>query len=209
MKHPKFRVKDVQDLDSSVLDELEKLFRSICDVLPMQPVDVEIVGSYANGCASLYSDLDIALPMKDWNEQMAFRRLYYGADTRAITAVNTLAIAYGEANGLKFDINPVIPDNKDSKQYATYSLFERKLYGKQTNLNLMWLKMAPYTQTYNLTKYDVAGTPVMSFMETRQATTPAVWARDEFAREIPEWQARYGSKFITYKINPDGSLSEG
>lgn len=200
MKHPKFRVRNVLDLDKPVIDELEQLGMEICECFPVKPQDVEIVGSYANGCASLYSDLDIALPMRDWNEQIELRRLYYGADTRVNVAVHNLTTAFLTKYNLRLDVNPVIPDNKLSKQYATYSLFERKLYGEPANLNLMWLKMSPYTQTYNLTKYDVAGTPVMSFLETKMAQTPAKWASDEFASEVAEWQKIYGDKFITCKL---------
>lgn len=210
MKHPKFRVKSVLDLDSSVLNELEELMRGVVRLLPpeLTVADVEIVGSYANGTADLHSDFDIAIPMRDWNEQMILRRKLYGSDKQLASAIRTAVNGFEERYGIKFDINPVIPDNKDNVTYATYSLFERKLYNRPADLTKRWLKMMPYIQRYVLTDYELDGVPVDSRRDLRAYAKPAIFADDQFAREVDEWRRIYGDKFIEYRVLPDGQLSE-
>ena len=212
MKHPRFRVKSVLDLDSSTIDLLEKLGRDIISCLPLdlEPVDFELVGSLANGYSTLHSDIDLALPMKDWNDQIKLRRLLN--DRMDIgNAVRVLINAFGTKWGIIMpDFNPVIPDNKESKTYATYSVFERKLYGKPADLSLQYLIISPYTQKYVLKKYDSDGVIVNSKIEVRAFEKKMVWAYDEWDKDgtTDKWRKIYGDKFQEYKVLPDGQLSE-
>ena len=206
MKHPKFRVKSVLDLDSTVIDELEKFARELVALIPMEVADVEIVGSYANGCARLHSDFDIAIPCRDWNGQILLRRLLYGQDKELSSNIRIKCNEFEERYGIKFDVNPVIPDNKENKTYATYSLFERKLYNKEADLNKKWLKMSPYVQKYVLTDYELDGVPVDTRAELRAYAHPVRYAVDEFADEVAKWREIYGDKFIEYEVLPDGQL---
>lgn len=210
MKHPKFRVKSVLDLDTSVLDELEKVLRGIIVLLPQElnPQDIEIVGSYANGSADLHSDFDIAIPMKDWNEQMVLRRLLYGENKDLSAAIKNIAYQFEELYGIKLDINPIIPDNKENTAYATYSIFERKLYNKPADLNKRWLCMSNYIQKYFLKEYEVNGIAVDTRKDIKVFSSPVRFSNDEYAREVEEWRNRYRDKFIEYIILEDGQLSE-
>jgi predicted nucleotidyltransferase len=209
MKHPKFRVKSVLDLDKSVLDELEEL---LCRVIKLftdelLPVDIEIVGSYANGYAGLHSDIDIAIPMRDWNSQMVLRRAIYG-DRNLGKEMRELVHDFEERYQIKLDINPVIPDNKENKTYATYSLFERKLYNKPADLSKFYLAMFPYIQKYGLKQYELDGVPVDTKREVRAYAQPKKFTEDNFISELEEWRRIYGNKFIEYKTLPDRFLSE-
>jgi predicted nucleotidyltransferase len=212
MKHPKFRVKSVLDLDKSVLDELEEVLVGVVKLIPY-PLkdyvkDIEIVGSYANGCAGLHSDFDIAIPMVDWNAQMLLRRDLYGPNKELASGIRILCNEYEEKYQIKFDVNPVIPDNKENKTYATFSLYERKLYNKPAGLNKRWLKMMPYIQRYVLTDYELDGVPVDNMRETRVFASPKSFTVDDFTGEVAKWREIYGDKFIEYKTLPNGFLSE-
>lgn len=211
MKHPSLRVRNVLDLDKSVLDELEELGRSIIDLLPYKPIDVEIVGSLANGCSTLHSDIDIGMPCKDWNEQILLRRALYGPDTRLLESVEALIKVFNDKYGeMLIDFNPVNPDAKQDTKYATYSLLERKLYNELADNTHYWLSFSPTTQRYVFRPYEAVGTaiPIISKFEIRALTEPQKHSADPFIKEVPKWREIYGDKFIEYKVLPDGSLSE-
>lgn len=164
MKHPITRVAGIPH--EEFIAALEKLGRAVIDILPAdfkkkygEPVDLELVGSHPNNCARLHSDVDLALPMSDWNGQIALRRLF--ADRRDIAEqVGRLTSAFDETWGLfRTELTPSIPDNKLNTTYATYSVFERKLYNKPADLIKDQLKIANMTQRYVLTPY-FKGVPV-------------------------------------------------
>jgi hypothetical protein len=200
MKHPILRTSDVPHEDFLVA--LEKLGRDIIKLLPAtftkeygNPTDLELVGSYSNNCARLHSDVDLGLPMKDWNGQMALRRLLNDRQDIA-TPIRQLIAAFDETWGIvKTDFNPAIPDNKLNPNYATYSVFERKLYGKPADLIKQYLKMDNTTQRYTLRSYTLAGVPVDSRWDTPLKDHPMKWAYDEWADEVPKWKEIYGDKF--------------
>jgi hypothetical protein len=212
MKHPKLRVASAVDLHSSVIDELFSMLQNVTALLPITPVDAEICGSYANGCARLHSDLDIALPCKDWNEQMLLRRAMFGGNVKLASSIRAILFAFEEKNGVKIDLNPIIPDNKENTTYATYSLTERVLYNKPADLVNSWLKLSPYTQRYVLTPYELNEAAVNSKHEVRALVAPAKFSDDEWIAEVSEWRAIYGDKFLEYKsvLRADGTaeLSE-
>jgi hypothetical protein len=210
MKHPCLRVASVLDIDKSFMDELEKLGRSIIETVKMDAVDFEWCGSYANASARLHSDVDIALPMKDWNTQMELRRLLN--DRLDIgNAVRTLVGDFGTKWGIvMMDFNPIVPDNKETAEkygWAVYSVFERKLYGKPTDLTKQYLSLAPYTQRYTLKPYMSGNTVANSRFDIKVYSDGIRWAKDEWADIVPEWRKILGDKFIEYVVLSDGQLS--
>jgi hypothetical protein len=76
--------------------------------LSFKPVRVEVVGSYARGCATLASDLDINLAAADWNEQVEWRRNWIRC-SMAQTFASALA-RVSQAYDLKIDAHPHNPD---------------------------------------------------------------------------------------------------
>jgi hypothetical protein len=214
MKHPVLRVASVLDVDSSFIDELEALGRGIIALLPsgVVPVDLEWCGSYANNSAMLHSDIDLAMPMADWNSQILLRRLL-SEKIKLISDVRALVNGFSDKWGVtRLDFNPVVPDNKESavkNKFAVYSVFERKLYGTPIDLKAWYLVMDPYTQRYRPRRYDDAGVAVYTKVEAMPNLTPMRWAYDEWAADgsTAHWKSVYGSKFQEPIVvtKPDGS----
>ena len=200
MKHPCLRVKSVLDLDKSILNELEQLMRQVVALLPVPVLDVEIVGSYANAGANLVSDMDLAVQTESWDDMMKIRKAVYGKDQRTQQAIFALLLPYRDKWGIILEFNPVIPWNKESTDYATYSLFERKLYGTPMDCTKYWLKLNNYTQTYVPTLFDVAGTPVNDFRQVPAFMGSIKVGIDQFADLIDQWRKTYGDKFLETKL---------
>ena len=211
MKHPCLRVASVLSLHVSVLDELEQVMRSIGTLMPVPIIDVEIVGSYSNnsgdkiGAANLRSDLDLAMPAENFEDQMKIRAAYYGKDPRLQRAIDAILLPYREKWGIDLEFNPVIPWNKNSPDYATFSLFERKLYGTPLDMEKFWLRFSNYTQTYVPTPYDVGGHPVDDIKKVPAFSGPMKVGVDQFADQVDKWRAIYGDKFLETALI-DGEL---
>ena len=214
MKHPILRVASVLDIDESFIDELETLGHSIISCLPagMVPVDFELCGSYANGGARLHSDIDLALPMKDWNEQILLRRMMNDR-MRMANDIRNLTAAFGEKwGGVKLDFNPVVPDNKETavrNHFSVYSIFERKIYGAPADFYNWYIVLEPYTQRYTMKRYDLSGAPVYNRDIAMPNLQPMRWAYDEWEADgtTAVWRAAYGDKFLeaVKEVKPDGT----
>ena len=185
MKHPRFRVRDVLAFDAETLDVLAEQVLAAASVLPFEPVDVEMVGSYVLGCASLHSDVDVNVAMRTPGEQEEARRLMRGAPR--IAMLDALR-PFAEASGLRFDIGAM--DWRSRDYNAVVSLRERRLYGRDDGAPIVTsLRWSPDEQR---------------FVRVPKRATSGTWDRDPFADEVEFWRARYGSAFIECAPAPDG-----
>lgn len=192
------------------LVELEKHGRAIIEIvfkyIGIRPIDLEICGSRANDGALLSSDLDLGMPMKDWNEQVIFCRAYYGSSPLNVEIFH-LNRKFAERYGLsKVDFNPQVPDNKTScyeHGYSVYSVFERKSYGKILDTNKFHYPYNPRVFSYVPQQYDVKGTPVVSYREVRVLADPVPFSDDEWPKEeVERCRKIYGKTFIEYVVRP-------
>jgi hypothetical protein len=78
MKHPKYRVSDILYMDKEVRDELFDYVRESVKLYVPFECRIQLVGSYAFGCAKFTSDIDIHLALPDWNRQIPAKRWFRG-----------------------------------------------------------------------------------------------------------------------------------
>lgn len=189
IKHPQWRVRKWEDLDKQLRDDFTADCMNFMSNFSFKQklVDIEVVGSYAIGCARIHSDLDINLCADDWQSQSDLIWLMLGGRQMVVEGLPSIyqeVIAFREMMMEKYKIRIEVGfRNPDSKKYVpVYSLVEQKFYNRKENepieahafwnypSKLGWLKAPYYNKRFAVIE-------------------------DPFADEVAEWQARYGDKY--------------
>jgi predicted nucleotidyltransferase len=125
MKDAAWNVAAVELLPKDLLDRLQAWMEKIVSSCGLSDLvaDVEVCGSYAYGCATDVSDIDVAIAGTDPKAQDKISRmLSFNSD------YGSLLQAARDDLKIKLEVGS---RNCDNKSYNTcYSLRERKLYGR-------------------------------------------------------------------------------
>lgn len=180
LKHPKWRVRAWELVHPAAREELLVALQEYVGILPFarDVVDIQIVGSYAVGCARVYSDIDVNIAFASWERQaaaydewqQAFDRVYlFNERVARLTA--------------RFQINVSFqPHSPNLKDYVIcYSCTDRKLYnrreGEFKDHSYFWDRAAKLWTPFTKNTY---------VFETE---------RDPFEADVAEWAAYYGENF--------------
>jgi len=179
LKHPCFRVcawelveKNRRLALETDLWELAKQFPFFAEI-----ADIEVVGSYATGCAQLHSDIDINIALPDWGAQKAARYILFNefGGKRFYDLKDTL----GEKHNLNVGLAVHSPDLKS--YVICYSTKEQKFYNR---LPLEFRELR-YQWDVNNSKWA----------ERPKRLAHKDIDKDPFLDEVPYWQEFYGDKF--------------
>lgn len=238
MKHPSLRCTDILFLDPQVRDQIYDYVRASRELLhPFirdNMVEFQHVGSMTFGNNALRSDWDFNIAMKDWNDQVKARRIYYGNIGGWRAAYEDHFMKIYRKCGLKVDVGCVDADTdnynihvslRDMVLHHRFSTlpegFRQDEHGEVqwsvpdeypidlltfdpvtdrvppvANQHLRWNHMAHRWQRIILDN----GQPghIVAYLDKRQGA--ARWAEDKWADEVPKWQAYYGERFQTYRL---------
>lgn len=179
LKHPVFRVCAWELVEESKRLEFERALWEAAKELPFfnEIVDVEIVGSYATGCAQIHSDIDVNIALVDWPSQKEARRILFNefSQKRFFEIKEELSEAYQVNVGMAVH-------SPDLKSYVIcYSTKEQIFY----NRRILEFRDIRYSWDINLSKWA----------ERPKRIAVKQIDLDPFLDEVPYWQDFYGSNF--------------
>jgi hypothetical protein len=186
MKHPALRVAAWQWIAPEYRARIaDAILNLAVPTLPFKPVRVELVGSMIRGCARLDSDFDLNLAAHDWNEQVAWRRLW--SDHRYRLPFVTALAPIMEELGIKIEAAPNNPD-----QY-TYDICFDFLTGTLADVaNAFPDRSARWWDGYQL-KWRPK-----PLMQEEPGTGIDEWP----TIEVEHWRATYGDRFLENTRSP-------
>jgi hypothetical protein len=221
MKHPAYRISDILYMDHKWRDKAFDYVREGVKLFVPFAAEakIQLVGSYAFGNASLFADMDFNLSLKDWNAQVPARRWFYTAGNRK-DLVDYLK-RFQDQWGLKIDCGCVdcetdlynvyvdldkmvlhFRTGEPNQEFLSGALWPEVLKPDPNPIDLNNLPQdlpPPLDQHLRLDNYAFRWLRVPKYKSPNNG-----FPSDPFAAEIPEWQKRYGDKFITYKTEPAG-----
>lgn len=180
MKHPKWRVPSWGDVDPAARNALTLDVEGIVAFMPFSRVvaDIEIVGSYAFGCADMSSDIDINIAADSWQHQCDIIWKLRATDLRGDFAAWLIGLE--DRHRIRVDIGYRNPDSK--KYVPVFSTRENKLYNahliRPEGMHVEW---------------DYFGDTGWLIVPRRPRTYS--FAENYSPDEIKEWADRYGDKF--------------
>lgn len=127
-KAPRWRVRGLEDLSDADRIALAAGIRSAVALLPFQPLDIELVGSYVLRQTHARSDIDVCLAVPDDMARSAFRQLDGGARWRNAPDFTEQLHQVQWTLGIRIDVAAGFSNRASG--IPCFSLNEGRFYGK-------------------------------------------------------------------------------
>ena len=181
VRHPSLRVREIGFLTPGRLAAVKSEIMTAAALFPQfsDATDVEVVGSFARGNASCWSDIDVNIALPTWTDHVAvFARLR--ADEVLCRRIRVAQLLAEVAIGSRLQIVARVPDNRVYNQLYSLGLnrFFNKAQGDRATTGLKW---DPAAKRW----LEVVSNPYHFRI-----------ARDPFALVVPSWRAIYGAEFL-------------
>lgn len=205
IKHPAFRARSISLVDQATLIAIADKMEQFVSLTPFAHLvtDINIVGSYARGCAELHSDLDINLDTGTEENRLLARDLIRQNKSQFAKAIAVLQFLQKQY-GMRFEIALQHASMKEVPKMS-YSLRTRTLFGTERR------KMDVDWQTGEATERQNQPDPAdfslnVGVFDLEDGSRPFDPAKDDpWKKELPTWRTLYGANLLEYGNTPETS----